>query len=292
MRLEILGVGNALTVDHYNTCFVLSDGPDHFLVDAGGGNRLFRQFRDIGLNWEDIHQMFITHHHIDHFLGAIWMIRMVGHHCRVGSYQGAFTVYGNDDVIVLLEQMCHQLLNPDEVKFFGDVIRFVVVRDGETREIMGRDITFFDIHSSKLVQYGFVMDLDADEDFVQTGTASESNSRSSLDENGKRPRRIVCCGDEPFHEAVRKYAQGCDWLLHEAFCLHAQREIYQPYRIHHSTVRDACENAESLGACNLVLYHTEEGSEPYRQRLYLEEARRHFSGNVCVPDDLDIIELD
>ena len=37
MKLTMLGTGNALVTECYNTCFVLSDGNDHFMVDGGGG---------------------------------------------------------------------------------------------------------------------------------------------------------------------------------------------------------------------------------------------------------------
>ena len=38
MKLTILGTGNATVTECYNTCFALSDGNRHFLVDTGGGN--------------------------------------------------------------------------------------------------------------------------------------------------------------------------------------------------------------------------------------------------------------
>ncbi len=40
MQLTMLGTGNALVTECYNTCFVLSEGQEHFLVDTGGGNRI------------------------------------------------------------------------------------------------------------------------------------------------------------------------------------------------------------------------------------------------------------
>ena len=38
MKLTILGTGNAIVTKCYNTCFVISEGRNHFLVDGGGGN--------------------------------------------------------------------------------------------------------------------------------------------------------------------------------------------------------------------------------------------------------------
>ncbi len=35
----------------------------------------------------------------------------------------------------------------------------ITVRDGESRELIGRNVTFFDIQSTKAKQFGFSMDL-------------------------------------------------------------------------------------------------------------------------------------
>ena len=45
MKLTMLGTGNALVTECYNTCFVLSDGNDHFMVDGGGGMTVLHQLK-------------------------------------------------------------------------------------------------------------------------------------------------------------------------------------------------------------------------------------------------------
>lgn len=42
MNLTILGTGNAAVTKIYNTCFVLREGKDCFLVDGGGEIQFFR----------------------------------------------------------------------------------------------------------------------------------------------------------------------------------------------------------------------------------------------------------
>ena len=42
MKLTILGTGNATVSECYNTCYAISDEGKHFLVDAGGGNRILK----------------------------------------------------------------------------------------------------------------------------------------------------------------------------------------------------------------------------------------------------------
>jgi len=140
------------------------------------------------------------------------------------------------------------------------------VEDGETLSVNGRSVTFFDIRSTKAKQFGFCMELDGG-------------------------RRLMCCGDEPFQEHERPYAEGCTWLLHEAFCLYSQADIFKPYQKHHSTVKDACELAEQLKAENLLLYHTEDRNILRRKELYGAEGRQYYHGNLLIPDDLESIEL-
>ena len=124
-----------------------------------------------------------------------------------------------------------------------------------------------DILSTKAKQYGFTMLL-------------------------KNGQKLTCAGDEPLNENCFGYAEGSDWLMHEAFCLYSQRDQYDPYEKHHSTVREACELAAYLNVPNLILYHTEDDNIERRKALYTAEGRLYYKGNLYVPDDLECIELD
>ena len=76
MEITLLGTGNALVTECYNTCFVISHDGKHFLVD-GGGNTLLAQLKHAGFHWMDMREIFVTHKHIDHILKIIWMMRMI-----------------------------------------------------------------------------------------------------------------------------------------------------------------------------------------------------------------------
>ena len=40
MRLTMLGTGNALVTEVYNTCFVIENENQYLLVDGGGGSEI------------------------------------------------------------------------------------------------------------------------------------------------------------------------------------------------------------------------------------------------------------
>jgi ribonuclease Z len=79
--------------------------------------------------------------------------------------------------------------------------------------------------------------------------------------------------------------------MSEAFCLYEDRERFQPYEKHHSTVLDAARLAEELRVRNLIIYHTEDRTLDTRRERYTAEARTSFSGGIWVPDDLERIVL-
>ena len=266
MKLTMLGTGNALVTECYNTCFILEDRGQLFMTDGGGGNTILHQIRHAGYNWMDIRHIFVTHKHIDHLMGIIWMVRMICQFMDHGEYEGDAYIYSHGEVLNLIREMAGKLLREKEAAFIDDRLHLTEISDGETLDIIGHKVTFFDIRSTKAKQFGFRMEL----------------------ADGKA---LTCCGDEPLTAQTEHYARGVEWMLHEAFCLYSQADIFDPYEKHHSTVKDACELAERLEIKNLVLYHTEDRNLADRKKLYGEEGRQYYHGNLWIPDDLEVLTI-
>lgn len=264
--LIMLGTGNAVATKCYNTCFILQRNQECFLVDTGGGNGILTQLEKAGISLEDIHHIFISHEHTDHLLGVIWMIRMIATHMKRGTYQGELAIYCHKALVDTILTIGSLTIQKKFFKLIGERIFLCPLEDKEKKDIMGYEITFFDICSSKAKQFGFTTIL----------------------ENG---RKITFLGDEPYRECEYPYAFQVDWLFHEAFCLYADRDIYKPYEKAHTTVKEACENAALLQVKNLVLYHTEDRRIQARKELYTVEGKEYFQGNLFVPKDLEKIPL-
>ena len=76
-HITMLGTGNALATRCYNTCFTLHDpSGEILLVDAGGDNGVLTQLERAQIDLRAVHDLFITHTHTDHLLGAVWVMRM------------------------------------------------------------------------------------------------------------------------------------------------------------------------------------------------------------------------
>lgn len=266
MEVIFLGTGNAAVTEYYNTCFAMREGREVFLVDAGGGNTILTRLKKAGIGLGEIKNIFVTHKHIDHILGIIWLLRMIAQQTDSGKIEGGVNVYGHDEVIELLVDICGKLLQKKQTRHFGEDIILRKVEDGESADILGRKTTFFDIHSTKAKQFGFAMELDGE-------------------------KRLCCCGDEPLYESNEDYARGCAWLFHEAFCLETEAEKFKPFEKNHTTVERACQKAQEMGVENLVLYHSEDSRPGTRKSVYTAAGKEYYRGNLYVPDDMETIRL-
>ena len=265
-KLTMLGTGNAIVSHIYNTCFVVSTENISFLVDAGGGNGILSQMDKAGISLSKIHDVFVTHAHTDHMLGVVWVIRMFIQKHIAGDCVGVLNVWSHEKVIGMLKYISENTLAPKHLKHMGECIVFHTLQDHDEFDIEKFHLTAFDILSKKEKQFGFVCRMPNDE-------------------------KLVCLGDEPYNPQNKELVENADWMMCEAFCKYADRDIFHPYEKHHSTAMDAAMVAQQLNVKNLVLYHTEEKTIATRKIDYTIEAKSKFNGNVFVPDDLEKIKL-
>ena len=130
-QLIMLGTGNAVVTRCYNTCFILKDRGSMLLVDAGGGNGILQQLEKAGIRLGDIHDMFITHAHTDHILGAVWVTRVIMQEILKGKYSGVFNIYGHDKSIKVLTDICRMTLHRKYSECIGKTVLMHEVYDGE-----------------------------------------------------------------------------------------------------------------------------------------------------------------
>ena len=140
-------------------CFALSDDTRHFLIDGGGGNRILKVLKDTKIDIADIHDIFVTHEHVDHILGIVWLIRIIGQRMNQGKYNGDLHIYCHKELSEKIQAIANMTIQQKVCKHMGGRIKFDIIENGSERKILDCPVTFFDIGSTKAKQFGFVMEL-------------------------------------------------------------------------------------------------------------------------------------
>jgi ribonuclease Z len=191
----------------------------------------------------------------------VWILRSVVQKMNFDNcYQGNLNVYASDASISVLKMLI-ETLYPTSKKY-SDRINYIEVKNNQTVNINDLNVTFFDNKARRDKQFGF---------FIED--------------------KLVFAGDEPLNEDLFDIAKNKQWLIHESFCLDKDDHIFKSHQKGHCTVKEAAITAEKINAKNLIIVHTEDTDLKNRKENYTKEAKEYFSGNVFVPNDLEVIEL-
>ena len=269
-------------------------GGDKLLFDCGEGTQ--RQLlRSIGLI--DLEEVFITHFHVDHFLGLPGMIKSFSLRGR----EQPLTVYGPPGLRQLFE-----VLKP-VIGRNTYPIRLVELEPNEELERDGYLIAAFDVrHRSPGFGYALIeeqrpgrfdeqrareLGVTPGPDFgvlqrgePVTGTQGEVRPEQVVGA-ARRGRKVVISGDTAPCDMIRAVGHRADLLVHEATFLSDERE--RAYETGHSTARQAAEIAEESEVEMLALNHV---SLRYGGGELRDEARAVFP-NTIVPRDFDRVEI-
>jgi ribonuclease Z len=270
---------------------LLRAGGERILFDCGEGTQ-HQLLRSIGL--PELDAVFITHLHLDHWLGLPGMIKTFDMRARERTLE----VFGPPG----LEALYRQVLRPviGRTQYPVDVIEL------EHHEEVGFDdfvITAFPVkHGVEAYGYAFIEDdrpgrFDPEAARALGITEGPDFGRLQRGEtvNGVRPeqvmgadrpgRRVVYSGDTSPVQTLEVYAHNADVLVHEAtFC---EDERARARETGHSTARQAALTARDANVKLLALTHL---STRYFPREVRAEAREVFD-NTVVPRDFDAIEI-
>lgn len=264
-KITMLGTGSGGTLNLYNTCFVIQNDAGVFLIDSGGSVEIVKRLKQANIGLEDVKNIFISHSHTDHILGLIWMFKKMSRMAMHGEITENINIYCNETVYEAIKGVAGYVLPKKLMDAIYSVTNFIILKDLDKYNINGIDYEFFDILARGTKQFGFECYLEGN--------------------------RFIFLGDETLNPSLSDRVRDADYATHEAFCLDREEKIFHAYEKNHSTALSAARNMNQLGVKNLILYHTEETHGEERKALYTKEAQSVFSGNIIVPDDLEVIQL-
>jgi len=269
---------------------LLRAGGERILFDCGEGTQQ-QLLRSVGL--PDIDAIFLTHYHLDHWLGLVGMIKTFDLRARERPLRlygppGLKRLFGTLKPLIGrtgYSLVLTELDRHDEIRFGSYAISaFPVMHRVEAygyafveQDRPGR----FDVETAR--QLG----VEPGPDFgrLQRGEIVGGVRPEQVMGEPRRGRRLVLSGDTSPCQAVEALAAGADVLVHEATFLEDERDRARDTA--HSTARQAAEIARDAGVRLLALTHL---STRYFPREVRDEARAIFERTV-VPRDFDAIAV-
>jgi ribonuclease Z len=293
MELSVMFAGTAGSVPSARRgmpALLIRRGAERILIDCGEGTQ--RQLLQAG-GLSDITDVFITHLHVDHWLGLPGMLQTFSMRDR----ERALTIHGPDGLDELMRSMR---------RVYGRLSFPVDVVELEAGDAVRRDdleIQAINVRH-RVLAYGYVLAEDArpgrfDAELaeslgvtpgpefgrLQRGEVVAGVHPAQVIGPAREGRKIVVSGDTAPCETLAIAAHGADLLVHEA--TFGEEDADRARLTGHSTAAQAARIAADAEVRLLALTHI---SARYAGRELRDEARAIFPATE-LPRDYDTIEI-
>ena len=291
MRVTILGNNSALPAfGRHPTAQAVSVYGEVLLIDCGEGTQV--QMQRYGLRWRNVHHIFISHLHGDHYFGLPGLINsmsLLGRTAPLHLYAPAElkpiidAILSVADTILSYPFYFHALPEGDallvddpsfSVSCFPVEHRiqchgFLVERKTRGRKLLPDKCVEYEIPAA------YYDHLKQGEDYERKDGFLVKNEW--VTEDGPSVKRYAYCADTLFTESFLPYIQGADTVYHE--CTYLEKDADKAAARHHSTATQAARLAKLAGAKQLLLGHF---SSKYKELEPFQEEASAIFPNVFV----------
>lgn len=274
IKVTLLGTGGVAPVmDRLGTSTLIEAGGHKYLVDAGRGALL--RLTQIGVRWQEIDGVFLTHLHSDHVVGLPdllltgWLVNPGRNRAlRVWGPKGTESMtshLGSAFASDIRFRQADDRASAEGIVVQGkDVTEGLVLRDGDLT------ITAFDVdHAPGMPAFGYRIDY--------------------------RGRSVVLSGDTRVSENLIRHSTGVDLLIHEV----AVRSTFERAGVpagRVSAVMDRHVSPQQAGEIfaktkpRLAVYSHIAQSSATEQDV-IPPTREKYNGRVELGEDLMVIEI-
>lgn len=293
--LTILGCNSAVpTSQRKPTAQLLNVAGRFFLIDCGEGTQL--QLRKYKIRMQNIHHVFISHLHGDHYFGLIGFISTM----HLLGREKELHVYGpaelKEIIYIQLEASKTTLCFPLFFHEFGFESSELLLENNEVtvhtiplkHSLPCCGFLFKEkskprrMRKEKIEEYG--IPLEAVPDIKEGGgylsKDGELIPHLELTRSAQNPRSFAFCSDTMYDESIIPHIQGVDILYHEATFLDELKD--RARQTMHSTAKEAATIAKKANVKRLIIGH-------YSQRYFdltplIDEAMSVFPNTLLATE--------
>ena len=297
-EINILGCGSATPTPRHNPAAQVVNFRDNlFMVDCGEGAQ--KMFRKMGLNFQRINHIFISHMHGDHVLGLPGLLSTLSLHERTGRV----TVHLPEEGVEVMQQMVNFFCRESSYEI---VLEPITGNGGRVFESDSLTVDAFPLYH-RVPCYGFLFKekpglrhlrgdmakfyqipvyklagIKAGEDYVTPEGVVIPNSVLTTDADPVRS--YAYCSDTVMDARVAEAVKGVTLLYHEA--TYDSSLATKARERGHSTSAEAAQIAKMAGAKALLIGHY---SKRYTSTdILVNDAREVFENVTAANEGLTI----
>jgi len=278
-KKSIIFLGTASSIPNlqrFTQSIAVCSTRDCVLLDAGEGVQI--RLASAGIDHRSVKIVALSHIHGDHIHGLLPFIESLAMKISSQRSESRFILK-----VVAPRSLCRYLSNTLNIIKVGDIDKVVYIdcieagpasRDGVFIESPGKDIVLLPIPVDHGLEesYGYFIKVKLSKNILS----------------------IYYSGDGICREQCLKILKMLKPLLiiHEATFLDYVDEKMRAIESYHSTVSDAAKIANEVGAHILILTHMSARYRDDELKDFISRAKRIFTGEVFVAEDLAKIPLD
>ena len=126
-----------------------------------------------------------------------------------GEITEKINLYCNDVVFESIREVSKYILPNKLMDAIYNIVEFKVLKEGQSYDINGIEYTFFDIQARGTKQFGFECNIQG--------------------------KKLMFLGDETLNPNLYDKVKDAEYVMHEAFCLDSEENIFHAYEKNHST---------------------------------------------------------
>ncbi|MCX6768556.1 MAG: ribonuclease Z [Candidatus Micrarchaeota archaeon] len=293
LKLDFLGTGGAVPSVKRAMPAIALHWDKLFLWDCGEGTQ--REMMRRGVGYGSVEAIFITHLHLDHFLGVFGLIETI----RMNTQREHLQVFAPRNLARVIEAMSPSFMRRP------DFIKFEEMREGELYRGKDYSISAFRVEHGGNA-FGLVFQEDNKRKFNEAEAKGkglkgpmfrEIQKKGFVEVGGKKIKlddvswerkgiKVVYSGDTQPTESVVKEAEGADLLIHDATFGEGMGDEAEG-RLH-TTAAGAARIAKRAGVKKLILTHISCRYADAEKEL-LSEARAIFKNTELAKDGMGIV---
>lgn len=272
IKVTLLGTGTPLPVmERFGASILVQAGGESFLFDAGRG--CLQRLRQIGLTYDKLNALFLTHLHSDHIVGLpdLWLTGWL-----TSRRTAPLKVFGPGGTKNLTEHLRSAFgydikirIEDDRASEEGSKLLTTEIQEGIIYENNGVKVTAFEVdHFPIAPAFGYRIEF--------------------------RGRSVVLSGDTRYSENLIKFAKGTDLLIHEvAIAPDTLTRENQKFSIlaHHTTAQQASKIFNETKPKLAVYSHIVKIYITNEEEI-MKQTKEAYSGPLIMGEDLMSFSID